>query len=418
MDGFGGTVCVVGLGYIGLPTAVALATHGVSVRGVDINEQVVACISRGEAPFVEADLAIALSGAVSMGRLSAGTTPGPADAFVIAVPTPFQEDRSADLRYVQTAARSIAPVLAAGNLVVLESTSPPGTTRHLSEWLAELRPDLTFPHAVRSGADVAIAHCPERVLPGRIMIEIVTNDRVIGGVSLRCADVARDLYAVFTQGEIYLTDATTAEMAKLTENAFRDVNIAFANELSTVCDHLDIDVHEVIELANRHPRVDVLRPGPGVGGHCIAVDPWFIVAAAPEQARLIRLAREVNDAKPGYVADEVTKTAQRFREPVIACLGLAYKANVDDVRESPALTVVTELAQRSIGRLLVADPHVAALPPALADNDEVELVDMVKAIDAADIVVLLVDHDAFRSVKQTSLRGKVVFDTRGLWLRR
>lgn len=409
------TVCVVGLGYIGLPTAAALATRGVEVVGVDVRPDVVEAITRGEAPFVEPDLAVAVSGAVAMGRLRATTTPEPADAFVVAVPTPAREDHSADLSFVEAAARAIAPVLEPGNLVVLESTSPPGTTRQLSEWLAAARPELSFPHQVRDGADIAVAHCPERVLPGRIMIEIVTNDRVVGGISPRCAERARDLYQIFTQGRILLTDATTAEMAKLSENAFRDVNIAFANELSMVCDHLGVDVHEVVELANRHPRVSILQPGPGVGGHCIAVDPWFIVSAAPDQARLIRLAREVNDAKPGYVVDEVATTAARFRDPVIACLGLSFKANVDDLRESPALHITTELARRDTGRLLVVEPHVDTLPDALTDTGNAKLVDLPAAIAEADLVVLLVDHDDFRGVKRAALRGKVVFDTRGLW---
>ncbi|MDX6286411.1 MAG: UDP-N-acetyl-D-mannosaminuronic acid dehydrogenase [Frankiales bacterium] len=408
-------VVVLGLGYIGLPTAVALATRGIQVLGVDVNAEVVESINRGEAPFVEPDLAVAVSGAVAMGRLQATTKPEPGDAFILAVPTPFRTDRTADLSYISAAADAIAPVLRAGNLVVLESTSPPGTTRQLSEWLAALRPDLTFPHQKRDGADVAVAHCPERVLPGRIMMEIVMNDRVVGGVSPQCAERARELYKVFTQGQILLTDATTAEMAKLSENAFRDVNIAFANELSMVCDHLEVDVHEVIELANRHPRVSVLQPGPGVGGHCIAVDPWFIVSAAPEQARLIRLAREVNDSKPAYIVNEVVRTAERFRDPVIACLGLAFKANVDDLRESPALHIVSELANRSVGRLLVAEPHVAALPDVLVPGGAAKLVDAADAIEEADIVLLLVDHDAFRGVKKPALRGKVVFDTRGLW---
>jgi UDP-N-acetyl-D-mannosaminuronic acid dehydrogenase len=408
-------ICVVGLGYIGLPTAAALATRGVDVIGVDVLPGVVDAINRGESPFVEPDLAVAVSGAVAMGRLRAANAPEPADAFIVAVPTPFGEDRSADLSFVEAAAAAIAPVLAPGNLVVLESTSPPGTTERLSRWLAERRPDLTFPHDQHDEAEIHVAHCPERVMPGRIMIEIITNDRLIGGVTPCCADLARDLYATFTQGSIHLTDAATAEMAKLSENAYRDVNIAYANELSMICDHLGVDVHEVIELANRHPRVGILQPGPGVGGHCIAVDPWFIIAAAPEHATLIRTAREVNESKPAYVVGEVVKSAQRYREPVTACLGITFKANVDDLRESPALRITTDLARHGIGRILVVEPHVSVLPPELAECGNVELADAAAAIDAADIVVLLVDHDAFRAVKRPALRGKVVFDTRGLW---
>ncbi len=338
------TVCVVGLGYIGLPTAAALATRGVHVVGVDVNPTTVATINDGQAPFVEPDLAVAVSGAVAMGRLFATALPQEADAFIVAVPTPFCEDHTPDLSFIEAAAASIAPVLKPGDLVVLESTSPPGTTRQLSAWLAGHRPDLSFPHAVGEDADIQVAHCPERVLPGRIMIELVTNDRIIGGVSRRCATSARDLYEIFTKGQMYLTDATTAEVVKLSENAFRDVNIAFANELSRVCDHLGVDDREVIALANRHPRVNILSPGPGVGGHCIAVDPWFLVAAAPEHTGLMRTARAVNDGRPDYVVAQVAAAAAGLDEPVIACLGLAFKANVDDLRESPALAVTTRLA--------------------------------------------------------------------------
>lgn len=409
------TVCVVGLGYIGLPTAAALATRGVDVIGVDVNPRIVETINRGEATFVEPDLAVAVSGAVAMGRLRAVGTPQAADAFIVAVPTPFTSERQADLSYIASAAESIAPVLKPGDLVVLESTSPPGATLQLSQWLAKHRPDLTFPHAARGLADVKVAHCPERVLPGRIMIELVTNDRVVGGVSNVCAERARDLYAVFTQGEIRTTDATTAEVSKLAENAFRDVNIAFANELSMLSDVLTIDVHDVIQLANRHPRVNILQPGPGVGGHCIAVDPWFLIAADPSRAQLMRAARAVNDAKPEYVLEQVESTAQRFRDPVIACLGLAFKANVDDLRESPAMEIAVELARKQVGRLLVVEPFIRELPETLADSGSAKLTDLAAALAEADIVLLLVDHDQFKAVKRSALRGKAVFDTRGVW---
>ncbi|MEU9990555.1 UDP-N-acetyl-D-mannosamine dehydrogenase [Streptomyces sp. NPDC048045] len=409
------TVCVIGLGYIGLPTAVALAAGGIDVIGVDVNSVTVDLVNAGRVPFVEPDLAAALRGAVATGRLRATAVPEAADAFVIAVPTPLREDRTADLSYVRAAAASVAGVLKKGDLVVLESTSPPGTTVELSRWFGKSRPDLTFAHETAAVPDVRIAYCPERVLPGRTMIEIVTNDRVVGGVSEGCAQRARELYEVFTRGECLLADATTAEIAKLSENAFRDVNIAFANELSAVCDQLGVDVGDVIDLANRHPRVDILRPGPGVGGHCIAVDPWFIVSAAPQQARLIRLAREVNDDRPDQILGEVVHTAARFKDPVIACLGIAFKANIDDLRGSPALHIVTQLADRQAGRLLVAEPHLQALPESLARTGRVELVDVTTAVRDADVVVLLVDHDAFRGVKRTALRGKAVFDTRDLW---
>ena len=415
-DIFSGRVAVLGLGYIGLPTAAALATQGVDVVGVDVNPDVVKSVGRGEAPFVEPDLAVAVSGAVAMGRLTTSVDVPEADAFIIAVPTPFLADHSADLSHISAAVSSIAPRLRGGELVVLESTSPPGTTWWISERIGELRPDLTMPHASDGVADVHLAHCPERVLPGRIMIEIVTNDRVVGGITPRCAERAAALYRVFSQGQILKSDAASAEMAKLVENAYRDVNIAFANELSLISDELRLDVWEVIKLANRHPRVDILSPGPGVGGHCIAVDPWFIVAAAPQSARLMRIAREVNDSKPHHVARQIVDKAGRFVSPTIACLGLAFKANVDDLRESPAVDIVEELARHlpEVG-ILVAEPYVDALPPQLAEHPNVHLTRTTDALDAADIVVLLVDHDQFRSLNRSLLTGKVVYDTRGAW---
>ena len=411
---FAGRVAVVGLGYIGLPTAAALATRGVDVIGVDVNPDTVKAIAHGEAPFVEPDLAIAVSGAVAMGRLTASVEMPEADAFIVAVPTPFQDDHTADLSYIRSAVEAIAPRLRGGEVIILESTSPPGTTRTVSEWVAELRPDLTLPHDTDSVADIAVAHCPERVLPGRIMIEMVTNDRVIGGITPRCAERAAAIYRVFAQGQILVSDAASAEMAKLVENSYRDVNIGFANELSLICERLKLDVWEVIRLANHHPRVNILTPGPGVGGHCIAVDPWFIVAAAPELARLIRTAREVNDSKPPHVARTVIEKAGRFNSPTVACLGLAFKANVDDLRESPAVEIVREIAQALPQvDVLVAEPFVDCLPPLLDDTPNVRLTRTNDALEAADIVVLLVDHDNFRRVNRSLLAGKVVYDTRG-----
>lgn len=413
---FSGTVAVLGLGYIGLPTAAVLATRGIPVVGVDVNPETVAAVSRGEVPFVEPDLAVAVSGAVRMGRLTASKEVPHAEAYIVAVPTPFHDDHTADLSYVESAVQAIAPQLRGGEIVILESTSPPGTSHQVSSWLAELRPDLKMPHEGDGVPDIHVAHCPERVLPGRIMIEMVTNDRVVGGITPACAAKAAAIYEVFCQGQIHLTDAASAEMAKLVENAYRDVNIAFANELSLICDDLKLDVWEVIAMANRHPRVNILSPGPGVGGHCIAVDPWFIVGAAPERSRLIRMAREVNDSKPGWVVDRVVATAQRFRNPTVAALGLAFKANVDDLRESPAVDIVEELAARLPDtRVLVAEPHVDALPQRLARFDNVELASGPTAVDAADIVVLLVDHDRFKALNRSRLSGKVVYDTRGVW---
>jgi UDP-N-acetyl-D-mannosaminuronic acid dehydrogenase len=409
-------VVVVGLGYIGLPTAAALAARGLKVVGVDIDVDTVASINRGEAPFVEPDLAVAVMGAVSMGSLSAQTDVPEADAFILAVPTPFKDGHEADLSYVRSATESIAPKLRRGDIVILESTSPPGTTRQVSVWLADLRPDLHFPHDDSRLPDVHVAHCPERVLPGRIMIEIVTNDRVVGGLTPECARRAADLYRVFCQGEIALTDADSAEMSKLAENAYRDVNIAFANELSMIADKLHLDVWEIIEMANRHPRVEILKPGPGVGGHCIAVDPWFIVSAAPEEARMIRAAREINDAKPHHVVEQVVSRARRMVEPTIATLGLAFKANVDDLRESPAVEIVELLADMLPSvEILAVEPNVRQLPSTLAERGNITLSGLAHAIDVADIVLLLVDHAPFQGVKRAALEGKVVFDTRGLW---
>lgn len=413
---FNGRVAIVGMGYIGLPTAVAIATRGIDVIGVDINPETVAALSRGEAPFVEPDLAVGVSGAVAMGRLSATTEMPEADAFIIAVPTPFNSDKSADLSYVEAAARQIAPRLKPGNIVILESTCPPGTTESLRSWVADLRPDLKTPVDGENRADLFFAHCPERVLPGRIMIEMITNDRVVGGLTPQCAEKAASIYRLFAQGEILLTDAASAEMAKLVENAYRDVNIAFANEISLISEALHIDVWEVIRLANRHPRVSILSPGPGVGGHCIPVDPWFIVSAAPELSRLIRTAREVNDYRPHHVAGQVVEKAKRFRSPTVACLGLTFKANVDDIRESPAIEVVSLIAQSMPDlAILLADPYVSEVPKLLGNFANLHLESAHLAVERADIVVLLVEHEAFKTIKHTRLAGKVVYDTRGAW---
>ena len=342
MDSFG-RISVVGLGYIGLPTAAVFAAKGIEVIGVDVNPRVVATVNSGKPHFGEPNLDALVRRVVETGKLRATATIEPADAFIIAVPTPLQEHGDAalpDISYVEAAARAIAPVLIDGNLVILESTSPVGTTERVAEIMSEMRPDLTFPHQRGELADIQVAHCPERVLPGRILEEVVNNPRIVGGMTRRCAQRALSLYKIVVHGDCRVTGARTSELAKLTENAFRDVNIAFANELSMICDRLKINVWELIELANLHPRVKILSPGPGVGGHCIAVDPWFIVASAPEEARLTRLAREVNDGKPGYVCAKVRKCAAALRRPVIACLGLSYKKDVDDLRESPAVQIV------------------------------------------------------------------------------
>jgi UDP-N-acetyl-D-mannosaminuronic acid dehydrogenase len=408
-------VSVVGLGYIGLPTAAVLANRGVPVVGVDVNRLAVDTINRGGVHIVEPGLDVLVRAAVNAGMLRATLAPEPAQAFLIAVPTPFREGHEPDLSYIDAAVDSIAPVLEKDNLVILESTSPVGTTQRVAARLAAARPDLRLPTEGGDPADVRVAYCPERVLPGDVLRELVENHRVIGGLTRRCAERAAALYRVFVQGECILTDARTAEMVKLTENAFRDVNIAFANELSVVCERLGLNVWRLIELANRHPRVRILRPGPGVGGHCIPVDPWFIVHQAPAEARLIRTAREVNDAKPLHVVGKVRERARRFSRPAIACLGLSFKADVDDFRESPALEIVRRLAEERTGELLVVEPHLDRLPAALSDVAGVRLLGLDEAIDRADIVLLLVDHRPFGDVDRDLLNEKVVIDTRGLW---
>ncbi|MBV8808431.1 MAG: UDP-N-acetyl-D-mannosamine dehydrogenase [Acidobacteriaceae bacterium] len=408
-------VCVVGLGYIGLPTAAILATHGLSVTGIDKNPTVVETVNKGKIHIVEPELEAVVSGVVATGRLKAASAVEAAEVFLIAVPTPLGKNEAPDLSYVQSAVSDIAPLLVRGNLVILESTSPVGTTEQVSEGLAKGRPDLTFPHQAGELADIQIAYCPERVLPGQVLHELVNNDRVIGGMTPRCAERTVGLYTTFVRGNCLVTDSRTAEMTKLTENAFRDVNIAFANELSMICDQLRINVWELIDLANRHPRVKILQPGPGVGGHCIAVDPWFIIDSAPEQAKLMRTAREVNDLKPRYVVRHVRERSARFSNPVIACLGLSFKADIDDLRESPAVEIVRDLAESVTGELLVVEPHIRKLPAVLAGRDHLTLASTEDAIARADIVLLLVNHRRFRNIDRRLLLEKVVIDTRGMW---
>jgi UDP-N-acetyl-D-mannosaminuronic acid dehydrogenase len=410
------TISIVGLGYIGLPTAAVFASRKIKVIGVDVNQHAVDTINRGQIHIVEPDLDMVVHAAVTEGYLRATTKPQPADAFLIAVPTPFKDGPTGkhhpDLDYIESAAKSIAPVLKKGNLVILESTSPVGATEQMAAWLAEARPDLSFPQTHGEASDIRVAHCPERVLPGHVLRELVQNDRVIGGMTPKCSAEATRLYKTFVQGECIITNARTAEMCKLTENSFRDVNIAFANELSIICDELNINVWELIRLANRHPRVNVLQPGPGVGGHCIAVDPWFIVHKSPKTARLIRIAREVNDHKPEFVIEKIKTAAAKFKHPKIACLGMSFKADIDDLRESPSLGIVRQLKELEIGKLYIAEPHVNDMPEELVGPDSL-LVDAEQAISQSNIVVLLVNHAAFRTIKNKSLIGKVVIDACG-----
>lgn len=412
-------VSVIGLGYIGLPTAAVIASRGIEVIGVDVNQHAVDTINNGDIHIVEPDLDIVVRGVVSTGNLRATTTPESADAFMVAVPTPFKHSddgsHEPNLDYIKAASEAIAPVLEKGNLVILESTSPVGATEKMAEWLAAARPDLTFPQQKGDSADVKVAHCPERVLPGYVLQELVSNDRVIGGMSKACSDRAVELYKTFVRGECIITTARTAEMAKLTENSFRDVNIAFANELSIICDKLKINVWELIKLSNRHPRVNILNPGPGVGGHCIAVDPWFIVDSCPEEANIIRQARITNDAKPFFVINKIREAADQFKKPVVACLGLSFKADIDDLRESPAVQIVEELAKSELGKLMVVEPNISGseLPEALAEAG-VEFVSLDNAIDESNVVVVLVDHKEFKVIDKVALASKVVIDSRGI----
>lgn len=404
------------MGYIGLPTAAILASREVDVVGVDIDQHAVDTINRGEIHIVEPDLDTIVHAVIMSGKLRATAIPENADAFLIAVPTPFMKGNKPDISYVESAIRSIAPVLQKGCLVVLESTSPVGTTELMSRWLAETRSDLTFPHQNGENADVQIAYCPERVLPGHILKEITQNNRVIGGLTQYCAQRAESFYKIFVDGECVITDSKTAEMCKLTENVFRDVNIAFANELSIICDKLKINVWELIDLSNRHPRVNILQPGPGVGGHCIAVDPWFIINSAPQEAKLIRVARETNDAKPLYLIDQILKLTNSVNNPSIAFFGFTYKPNIDDVRESPSLEIVKTVTKRlPCVEILVVEPYVKELNLQLRVASNARLVGVEEALDKANILVLLVDHDMFYDIPADRLAGKQIIDSRGCW---
>ena len=415
------TISVIGLGYIGLPTAAVFASRKKHVIGVDVNQTAVDTINRGEIHIVEPDLDMLVHAAVTEGYLRATTIAEPADAFLVAVPTPFKDGHEPDLDYIESASKAIAPVLKKGDLVILESTSPVGATEQMAAWLAAARPDLSFPQTHGEDSDIRVAHCPERVLPGHVLRELVQNDRVIGGMTPKCSEAAVSLYKAFVEGECIITNARTAEMCKLTENSFRDVNIAFANELSMICDKLDINVWELIRLANRHPRVNILQPGPGVGGHCIAVDPWFIVSKTPEQARLIRTAREVNDSKPLWVIDKVKLAVAEFlqanpdktaREVTPPPLGLAFKPDIDDLRESPALAITQQIAASHPGPVLAVEPNIEELSGKLVGT--LNLASIETALAEADVVVLLVDHREFKEIPQQQLLKKQYVDTRGI----
>lgn len=406
-------VVVLGLGYIGLPTAAVIARTGAKVLGVDVSESVVETVNSGRVHIEEVDLDGLVSGVVARGTLCASTQIAPADVFVIAVPTPFGEDHAPDITYVLQAATAVAAVLKPGDTVILESTSPVGTTEQVRDLLARLRPDLKVPGRTGEQADIAVAYCPERVLPGRILQELIDNDRVIGGVTPRCARKALTFYRRFVRGACVTTNVRAAEMTKLTENAFRDVNIAFANELSLVADTMGVDVWEVIRLANRHPRVNILNPGPGVGGHCIAVDPWFLVHADPANTPLIRTARQVNDGKTDHVVAQAVALIEGTPGPV-ACMGLAFKANIDDFRESPALKVAAALAERFGDRICIVEPYARELPASFRGTGAT-LTDVDTAIETCSVMIVLVDHDVFRSIPLEERVNKRVLDTRGIW---
>lgn len=402
-------VVIMGLGYIGLPTAALIASKDIKVHGVDVNPEIIKTINSGRVHIIEPDLEGLVKYDVEKGFLKAYTKPSKADVFLIAVPTPLKGKHEPDISFVESAIRMIIPHLEKDNLVILESTSPVGTTEKMANLILSERPELKN--------KIFVAYCPERVLPGKILYELEHNDRAIGGIDAKSSEKAKNFYSLFVNGKLYVTNARTAEMCKLAENAFRDVNIAFANEISLLCEKLDINVWELIELANLHPRVNILQPGPGVGGHCIAVDPWFIVSSVPDEAQLIRMARKINDSKPLSVVNKILAAASRFKSPVIACFGLAFKANVDDLRESPAIRIVNDLAKRIRGAIVAVEPNIVRLPDELA-FENLRLVDANTALKEANIVVLLVDHKEFLKIDIERLKKKIVIDTRGIWTHR
>ncbi len=380
-------VVIMGMGYIGLPTAALIASKGIHVHGVDVNKHVVDTINKGKIHIVEPDLDGLVHYGVNQGSLVASTSPKKADVFLIAVPTPFKGDHEPDLSFVESAVRMVLPHLKEGNLFIIESTSPVGTTEKMATLIFSERPELKN--------KISVAYCPERVLPGSVIYELQNNDRVIGGINEASTEAALSFYSKFVKGDLHKTNSRTAEMCKLVENAYRDVNIAFANELSMICDKAGINVNELIELASKHPRVKILKPGPGVGGHCIAVDPWFIVSEFKDEAKIIKQARLINNYKKEWVIKKIKSAADAFKKqqqktPVIACMGLSYKADIDDLRESPALEIFLELKREKFG--------VVAVEPNLTTHPDFEIIDSLKALHEADIVVFLVAHKEFRSL--------------------
>ena len=402
-------LCVLGLGYIGLPTASTFATHGLNVIGVDVNAGIVQGLNNGQLHIYEPGLRTLVQAALRSGNLIVRQQPQPADAFIIAVPTPFKEDKKADLQYVTAAAEAITPHLSMGNLVILESTSPPRTTIDLVAPILEQG-------GLQAGRDFHLAYSPERVLPGQILRELIENARIIGGIDPASAQAGRDLYQIFVRGKIILTDTTTAEMVKLMENTFRDINIAVANEFSRLAERFGVDISEAIALANRHPRVNILNPGPGVGGHCISVDPWFLVEAAPDLAQLIRTARQVNDSQPAFVLECMHRQLGALQGKKITALGLAFKPDVDDVRESPAVEVV-HLLQKAGAEVTVYDPFRPDFVPQSAHSAQ----SINQAVDQAELILLLVAHSSFKTINPHDIiahtQARQVFDTVNAWQR-
>ena len=416
------TISVIGLGYIGLPAAAMFAAQGTKVIGVDVNRHAVDTIYQGNIHIVEPGLGEIVQKAVADGLLKAVTKPEPADAFLIAVPTPFKGNHEPDVSYIKAVSKALAPVLKKGDTVILESTSPVGTTEQMVEWLSDSRPDLKFPHENSDeDIDVYVAYCPERVLPGQVIRELVENDRIIGGITDECSNKAIDVYKIFVKGDLVKTNARTAEMSKLTENAFRDVNIAFANELSLISERLNINVWELIALANRHPRVNILQPGCGVGGHCIAVDPWFIVDKTPDLANIVRTAREVNDSKPNWVINQVKQAVEKAANLVnkstneinIVCYGLAFKPDIDDLRESPALAITEKLMDLYPNQVKAVEPNYNS--EANHSDKELTLLDYQESLKTADVAVLLVNHKEFVENKPHFGNNVVIVDTKGIW---
>jgi UDP-N-acetyl-D-mannosaminuronic acid dehydrogenase len=426
---FNKIISVIGLGYIGLPTAAMFASKGVNVVGVDVNADVVECINSGNIHIIEPGLGHLVKEAVNKKSFRATTKTEQADIFIIAVPTPFIDNTDnsypePDLSFIQSACLKISKVLKKGDLVILESTSPVGTTEKISSWMAGERNDLKFPHTHQDKSDIRIAYCPERVLPGNVINELVSNDRVIGGMSKACSELAIDVYNIFVNGECIITTDKTAEMAKLTENASRDVQIAFANELSVICDDLGINVWELIKIANHHPRVNILQPGPGVGGHCIAVDPWFIISKSPKLSPLLKTARKINDSKPEWVVNKVKLELSNFllenpsksiNDISLALLGLSFKPDIDDLRESPAIEIANTLSELDLKDHYAVEPNISELNDKV--NNKIKLIDIEYALKNTDLIIVLVDHKEFKNLSANKMRSYkgIVIDTRGIW---